>query len=109
VIYCVGGPDSDNWAQVQAFGSVLEKVETGPLVYRKEDNLPFGEGWNTPENVAQGKNFSRWAAEQPAFRMATTIETPYADVRGAAVTPRSARAFGRDLAAAIRDYLETRI
>ncbi|MGC9350260.1 MAG: M14 family zinc carboxypeptidase [Anaerolineae bacterium] len=108
VIYCVGGPDSDNWTKVQAFASLLEDVQTGPLVYRKEANLAFGEGWNTPENVAQGKNFSRWAAEQPEFQMATTIETPYADVRGTAVSPPSARELGRDLAAAIQRYLEER-
>ena len=38
--------------------------------------------------------------------LATTLEIPYADVGGRPVTIDSARAFGRDLARAIRRYLE---
>jgi hypothetical protein len=38
--------------------------------------------------------------------LATTIEIPYADVAGQPVTTETARALGRDLAKAIRVYLE---
>jgi hypothetical protein len=38
--------------------------------------------------------------------MGTTIEIPYANASGREVNQQNARAFGRDLAAAIRVYLE---
>jgi hypothetical protein len=43
----------------------------------------------------------------PGISLATTIEFPYANVSGGEVNAGSARAFGHDLAAAIRGYLET--
>ena len=109
VVYCVGGPDEANWAQVQRFAALLESVQTGSLVYRAEDNLPFGQGWNTAENTAQGKSFAGWAAELDGVRMATTIEIPYASVRDQTMTPTTARLLGRDLAAALHGYLGSRV
>jgi len=105
-IYCVGGPDAENWEEIQRFSVLLEQVQTGPLPYRAADNLPFGAGWNTADNLTQGKDFARWAGEVPGMRMATTIEIPYALVHGQVVTPDAARALGRDLAEAIGAYLE---
>jgi hypothetical protein len=40
-------------------------------------------------------------------KLATTIEFPYSNVLGNEVNAKTARAFGRDLARAIRAYLET--
>ncbi|MGQ9733216.1 MAG: M14 family zinc carboxypeptidase, partial [Candidatus Zipacnadales bacterium] len=61
--------------------------------------------WNTVETYAQGKNFARWASEMPHIDFAVTIEIPYANASGQMVTQESARAFGHDLARAIRQYL----
>ena len=106
VIYFVGGPDAGNWERVTQFAKVLESVQSGPIVYKVSDNLPYGVDWNKgPENPAL-KSFARWAAELPGIRVASTIETPYANAGGKEVTPDSARAFGRDIARAVRKYLE---
>ena len=45
--------------------------------------------------------------ELPKVLFASTVEIPYADVAGTAVTPATARAFGHDLARAMRAYLES--
>ena len=105
VIYLVGSPDARIWHEQQRFGQTLERVLAGPLKYRAADNLPFGKSWNTARNFADGLSFSRWAAGLPGIVLATTIEIPYANASGCEVNPASARAFGHDLAKAIRAYL----
>jgi hypothetical protein len=107
VIYLVGSPNKNIWAQQQIFGRTLEDICTGPLPYKAFDNLPFGKAWNTNKNYGKLKSCSRWAAEIEQVRLATTIEIPYANVGGEEVTADTARAFGSDLARAIRKYLES--
>lgn len=104
-IYFVGGPNEAVWKETGRFCTLLEKVQTGPLVYRPADNLPYGKGWNSKMPVGQNP-FSRWAAELPGVAVASTIELPYADVRGQVVNESSARAFGRDVAVALHQYLD---
>jgi len=106
VIYMVGSPSKTTWEQQCEFGKILEAVQTGPLVYRTENNLPFGEGWNTAQNYGSGKSCSRWASELDGIQLATSYEIPYATASGRAVTAETARAFGQDLARALRCFLE---
>ena len=106
VIYMVGSAYKPIWQEQTAFGKILETVAAGPLPYRSADSLPFGKGWNTHKNYGGKKSFARWAAELPGVRLATTFEIPYANASGKAVTADSARAFGGDLARALRRYLD---
>jgi len=105
VIYIVGSSDERMWRQQRAFGRILEQVQTGPLVYRASDNLPFGKAWNTGTNYDQGKSSSRWASGLDGIRLVAPFEIPYANAGGKTVPPDSARAFGRSLARALRAYL----
>ncbi|UCE47286.1 MAG: hypothetical protein JSW47_16985 [Phycisphaerales bacterium] len=105
VVYLVGSSDPAIWKQQQKFGDILESVRQGPLPYSADDNLPFGTGWNTAANYGKQKSCSRWGAEQPGVLMASTIEIPYANVGTVTVTAENARAFGKDLAQALRRYL----
>jgi hypothetical protein len=107
VIYLVGSSDPAIWEQQKKFGAILESVRRGPLPYSAESNLPFGTAWNTASNYGKQKSCSRWGAEQPGVLMSSTIEIPYANVGAALVTAENARAFGRDLARALRRYLES--
>jgi hypothetical protein len=107
VIYLVGSPATALWDQQCEFGRILESVQAGPLLYRAADNLPFGKEWNTESNYRTGKSLSRWAGELPGVRLSATIEIPYANAAGRTVTADSARGFGRDLARALRRYLES--
>jgi len=103
VIYFVGGPDEENWGRVKHFSSILEEVQTGPLVFSSKNNLPFGEEWNV--NTGPRKSFSRWAEELPGILIGTSIEIPYANASGRAVTAETAKSFGYDLACALYHFL----
>jgi hypothetical protein len=106
VIYLVGSSDSAIWQQQQEFAKILESVCKGQLPYSAKSSLPFGTDWNTAKNYGKLKSSSRWAGEQSGVRLATTIEIPYANVGTTVVTADNARAFGHDLARAVRLYLE---
>ncbi len=106
VIYIVGSSDPAIWQQQQEFAKILESVCEGQLPYLAKSSLPFGTAWNTAVNYEQFKSCSRWAGEQPDVCLATTIEIPYANVGTTVVTADNARAFGHDMARALRCYLE---
>jgi hypothetical protein len=105
-IQFVGGRDQEIWNRVEQFSKILESVQTGPLVYRRTNNLPFGTSWNSAANTGSLKSFEMWASEQPGVLIATSIEIPYANAGGKPVTAESARALGLDLAHALRIYLQ---
>jgi len=105
VIYIVGSSDPAIWKEQCAFGEILANVQEGPLVYRSEDNLPFGKAWNTGANYASGKSFSRWAGELDSVVLSAGLEIPYARANNGEVTAGTAKAFGRDLARAMHQYL----
>ncbi len=109
VIYIVGSSDSAIWQEQQEFATILESVREGQLPYSAKSSLPFGSAWNTAANYGKFKSSSRWVGEQPGMRLATTIEIPYANVGTTVVTADNARAFGRDLARALRLYLENSV
>lgn len=105
-IYFVGGREAAVWQRVGDFSQVLQSVRRGPLPYDPAFNLPFGQDWNTEDNAAPGEqSFAAWFSELPAVTFGTTVEIPYANAGGAAVTPHSARAFGADLVSALHYYL----
>lgn len=103
-VYFVGSQDAVQWARIGRLSEHLEAL--GPLAYRAKDNLPFGTAWNTEKNFAKGMSFARWAATLPGIHAASTIEISYANANGKEVNAESARALGRDLARAIRRFLE---
>ena len=105
-IYFAGGPTGRNQVNTDRLCRLLEQVQTGALRYQPEHNLPFGTGWNAAGTYAGRKSFALWAEELPGNRIATTVELPYASVGSAAVTAKTARAFGRDLARALRLFLD---
>ncbi len=106
VIYIVGNADEAMWQRQQEFGRLLESVQSGPLVYRASDNLPFGQAWNTGGNVGSNRSCAQWASDLEGIRLTASFEIPYANAGGRPVTPESARAFGRSLARALRGDLE---
>jgi hypothetical protein len=105
-IYMVGSNESDIWREQQKFGQILERVRIGELPYLAQNNLPFGTAWNTGDYYGRLKSCRLWAGEQPGLSMATTFEIPYANVGMTVMTADNVRAFGRDLAHALRRYLE---
>ena len=106
VIYQVGTPHPQLREQQQRFGKALEQAQRGPLRYRAADDLPFGQEWNMPRNFAQGESSVSWAGRLPGVKLSSTIELPYANASGKEVNQETARAFGRDLAKALCDYVK---
>lgn len=104
-IYMVGSADEAIAWQQSRFADILQKSQTGSVIFDPADNVPFGTSWNTAANFTQGMSFSRWAGRQPGIQLATTFEIPYANAGGQAVTPATAREFGHDLAVALAQYL----
>ncbi len=106
-IYQVGSRSPENWEQQRRFAAMLEAARKGPLPYHASKDLPFGEAWNKAENYSAGLSGARWAGTLEGVTLATALEIPYANAEGAEVNQETARAFGRDLAAALRRYLES--
>ncbi|HYE05886.1 MAG TPA: hypothetical protein VEL07_10265 [Planctomycetota bacterium] len=103
-IYQVGLGDERRWRDQRAFAATLARANRSPLPYAPVDDIPYGVGWNVAANYGAGRSLIQWSSEQPAVRLATTIEIPYALARGAAVDQASARAFGIALHAAVVEH-----
>jgi len=108
-VYFVGGPNQASWREVGRFARILEAIRKGPLPHHAGNNLPFGQAWNTGDPRKGLKGFSSWSAELENVPMAAALEIPYANAEGKAVTARSARLLGKDLARALRCYLQESI
>ncbi len=113
-IHFVGTANRENWRRVVRFSEILEDVQVGlsraksrgPLVFKAENNLPFGQGWNKPDTFSKGVSFNGWSAGLPGLRFASSLEIPYASAGGRAVTSETAKLLGHDLAGAIRRFLQ---
>jgi hypothetical protein len=105
-IFIVGSPDAHIWREQQRFGAILESLRRGPLPYRAQDNLPFGQEWNVAVSPTEGLPPPQWAAETLHAPLAMTVEFPYANAGGAEVLPEGARAFGADLARTLDRWLQ---
>lgn len=105
-IYQVGQEAPEIWHAQEQFAAILESIPDAALPYRADNDLPYGEAWNTGKNYTQGMPMARWAASLPGIRLSTTFEIPYANVGEITITPDRARGFGKTLARALHLYLE---
>lgn len=96
---------NENWKRVKHFLECLEAVQTGPLGFSLKDSLSFT-SWSGSTRVVIPNTSSRWVRELPGVLFGTSLEIPYANASGKAVTAETAKAFGRDLARAMRCFLE---
>jgi len=86
-------------AAERRFSELLEKLQCGSMRYRAADDLPFGVSWNTGKNYKQGLSAVQWACTSvKGLSIARSLEVPFANARGAVVTPDACRDLGRDLA-----------
>lgn len=80
--------------------------EPGGVPHRTSDNLPFGKDWNTGNAAPELMKCAEWGATIPSAFFAGSIEIPFANSRGAEMTPESVRRLGRQTARAMRRFLE---
>jgi hypothetical protein len=106
VIYFVGTKNEENWKKMERLCEILESTQTGPLRYQAKDNMPYGKGWNKDSSFTAGLTCAGWARSLPGIYAAGSMEVSYFNVHGTVISADNARAFGRDLARAIRKFLE---
>ena len=84
------------------FSGYVENCRTSEILFDAKKALrPFGAGHNQPNRATCGA----WMEKLPSVRMVMTLETPYADTLGKAVTPDSAFHFGQDIARAMEIFI----
>ena len=104
-IYQVAKMDTTIWAEQRYFGEILSSSIQGPLPFRNVDHHNFGDEWRSACGQISGVCAADWFSKIPGINLATAFEIPYCNCSGVRVTADSVRVFGRDLAAAIREYL----
>ena len=88
------------------FCEVLERVQRGGLGFLASDHYSFGRGWNTAKNYTQGLTLTQWALKTwPDTPLVIAFEIPFANARYLTLYPPKFRALGRDIAAAIKEFL----
>ena len=105
-IFFVESPHREQSDELAALSSLLEQTQRGPLRYRALHNLAYGVSWNNAEHGID-RTSAAWMGSLEGIRLAATIELPYAHAGGNDVTAATARAFGADLARAIRRWLDS--
>ena len=83
------------------FCEILADAHPGPLPFDPANNIGCGVDWNTGTEPT----FNKWVRDHTAARIAMTLEFPYALAGGEAVTADGARAFGRSLGRATRQWM----
>ncbi len=97
--------ERDQAARMERLCTLLERDQQGTILYRKQVNLKFGQGYNkkfdSPPPISAG-----WARMLPNTILGCTVEIAYANAGGCEVNAHSARELGRDLAVAIKNFLK---
>ena len=106
-VYLVGTSDSIIEKRQIVFSKLLEENSLGEIKLYHKNFLPFGVDWNTNNNYTKGMSFSKWASTLDGISLASTIEFPYSNVSGIQVSKDGARIFGKAIAYAIKEYLES--
>ena len=94
-------------SQLHRLAGILKTMDTGPLAYTGNFDVPFGTSWNVAKS--NGQSSSGYVREHggPALLTAATLETSYSTTEGAVATPETARQFGRALGQAIDRFLSS--
>lgn len=108
-VYITYGPDEEVNARKRKLGEILERVQRGALGYKVADNFPWNFGWNCPSNVATGlRGAGGWAgAVAKNALLVSSFEIPFAKANDKVVTPAACREFGEDIAAALKEFIES--
>ena len=96
---------------IARFSTILEKERKGPLPFKAALTVqsPDKQPPNPSQAAVRGDGVTSvgWTSRLPGVIFAATLEFPYSTVGSAALTADSTRLFGKDMARAIRVFLET--
>ena len=104
-IYAVGIKQVE--ARQQRMFEILERVQESGSGFLASDYYAEGRGWNTGANYKAGSTLTQWAIRTwPDAPLVICFEIPFANARRMTLTPPAFRLFGRDIALALKAYLE---
>jgi hypothetical protein len=106
VVHFVGSSKVELWENVLKLSDILEDTQQGTLAYKAKDNIAFGQSWNVAGKPRNGRSYTTWMSETPGIKISNIIEIPYANAGGNIVTANTAREFGRDMARALKYFLD---
>ena len=103
-LYQVGVADKDAAAKQDAFARILQNVQGAGFEYRAEEDVRFGQRWNTGKNFEKGMTLVQWAIAKVGrdAKLITSWEIPFCKAHKKVLGPESFRALGRDLLLAVR-------
>ena len=104
-IYAVGIKQVE--ARQQRMCEILERVQESGSGFLASDYYAEGRGWNSGANYTAGSTLTQWAIRTwPDAPLVICFEIPFANARRMTLTPPAFRLFGRDIALALKAYLE---
>ena len=104
-IYAVGIKQVE--ARQQRMCEILERVQESGSGFLASDYYAEGRGWNSGANYKAGSTLTQWAIRTwPDAPLVICFEVPFANARRMTLTPPAFRLFGRDIALALKAYLE---
>ncbi|WAC19717.1 hypothetical protein OVA24_21085 [Luteolibacter sp. SL250] len=95
--------DTRHAGNLHAFISVLMNTRTGEIPLQADDFLAYGGSNNSGNYSDRSRGWAETAF--PDARLISTLEIPYAEVRGVELTVARARNLGRDIARALVAHL----
>lgn len=104
-VFFVGLDNEPIQRQLDVFSKILEDTPHKTFPYKASNNIPFGVGWNTAKNFQQGKALANWCAERPDVALSSGVEIPYSNASGVPVTAESGKAFGKDMARVLGEFI----
>lgn len=106
-IFLVGIEDKQLEAKQLHLSDLIKKHNKSELVYDPKSFCFYGsKPWTVASDIKLGLKSTTWAAQLEGVDLAVSLEFPYGVHGKQLITAENARAFGRDVAAAIKEYLE---
>lgn len=106
VISLVGQENPAVAREQMRFSKILEDINDSPLPFRASDFLPHGKLWNQGSYTTSLSNFG---ASLNGTKLSSSLETPYSCCRGIETSPEKFKAFGRCVAKALLQYLNSQV
>ena len=103
-LHQVGLADENAAAKQTAFAKVLQCVQEAGFDYRAEEDILFGQRWNTGKCFEKGMTLVQWAVAKVGkdAKLITSWEIPFCKAHKKPMTDANFRALGRDLLLAVR-------
>lgn len=106
-IFLCGSSRKDMEIRQLHFSDLIKKNNKSELTYDPHGFIKYGsKDWTLPKYPEEGFSSTTWAADLENNELSVCIEVPYGVNGYQMVTADKMRSFGRDVAVALKDYLQ---